>query len=205
MMNIVKISHLLRAHNLFYLIYKYIHIDTISMESSSMYFKRLVVILLIESCIFCTKKRPKGKWVWLGYTTIIHCRPTQAVQREKKCKKDCFYPSKQCRPRWNTALSGISPGSTLFAKVPVYWYPEGRGLMTVMKYIIHENLFLYIILSGPLISLWPLSLTFPSHVCIHLFCIIYTNIFVILENLFHSYLKVPIRNIEHQLRQLPRR
>ena len=37
---------------------------------------------------------------------------------------DWFNLCKQCRPWWNAALCGISSGSSLFAKYPVYRYPE---------------------------------------------------------------------------------
>ena len=40
--------------------------------------------------------------------------------------EDCFYLSKQIRPWWNATLCGISSGSSLFAKVPVYWHPEWK-------------------------------------------------------------------------------
>ena len=43
--------------------------------------------------------------------------------------EDIFYLSKQGRPWWNVALSSISSGSSLFAKVPIYRYPEWKGLM----------------------------------------------------------------------------
>ena len=38
--------------------------------------------------------------------------------------KMLFYLSKQCRLTWNAAFCSISSGSTLFAKIPVYWYRE---------------------------------------------------------------------------------
>ena len=42
--------------------------------------------------------------------------------------EDCVYLSKQCWPWWNATLCGISSGSSLFAKVHVYWYSEWKSV-----------------------------------------------------------------------------
>ena len=43
-----------------------------------------------------------------------------------------FYLHKQCRPWWNAPLWGISSGSLLLAKVPVYQYTDWKGVMQVL-------------------------------------------------------------------------
>ena len=53
--------------------------------------------------------------------------------------EDYFYLSKQCRPWWNATLSGISSGFSLFAKAPVYPYPEWKGLFVWFDFYVPVN------------------------------------------------------------------
>ena len=73
-----------------------IHIDTISMELSILYFKGSHVKISIKCCM--------------------------------SVPEDCFYLGKQCRPGSNATFCSISSGSSLFAKVTIYGYPERKGL-----------------------------------------------------------------------------
>ena len=47
---------------------------------------------------------------------------------------DCIYLSKQGRPWWNTALCGISSGSSLFARVPIAYELSGQHFMTIFYF-----------------------------------------------------------------------
>ena len=64
--------------------------------------------------------------VWYNNLGIFRCTYLRvSVYNLKKnivffCPKILFYFNKQCRPWWNAALCGISSGSSLFLKVPVW-------------------------------------------------------------------------------------
>ena len=53
--------------------------------------------------------------------------------------EDPFCLSKQCRTQWNTAFCGISCGSSLFTKVPVYGFPVHKGLKVSSIYKGSDN------------------------------------------------------------------
>ena len=47
--------------------------------------------------------------------------------------KDCFHLNKQCRLWCNAAWCDIASGSSLLAIVPVNWYPEWTGIISLIQ------------------------------------------------------------------------
>ena len=74
--------------------------------------------------------------IWLDTTIlgwfIVHIEGSNVISSKLRCTSPeyCFDTIKQCRPRWNVDICGISFGSTLFL-IPIYrviqniWYHFG--------------------------------------------------------------------------------
>ena len=71
----------------------------------------------------------ESRTYWFNNFEIFPILDFKRWNVEMSINVDCFYHSKQRRHLWNAILGGISPGSSLFAKVSVNWYPEWNELM----------------------------------------------------------------------------